>query len=500
MNIKLTSRWTSAIAVTMLAACGGGGGGAGPTPVQPTASGATGVVTAASASSITVNGVAFATGSSRIRIDDSPSTADQLKQGMLVKVRGSDDGRSGNATEVEVENEVRGPVQSVNAASSPQSFTVGSVKIVVDANTIYANLAPNDFSALRDNLFVEVHGLRDAAGNLQATRIEGKGPRNPAAAEVDELRGRVSPPIAGGSSGGAFNLGPVVVTFTATTNFVPAGRCSAADLTEGRLVEVHGAFTSATAFAATRIDCEDAEDDRVRPGDREKNEIEGFVTEASVDVGAKTGTFKVNGQAVTFTATVQFRGGSVEDLIDGAKVEVEGTMNGTTLVAREIHFKRVRVIFTTVPTQVDTAARTLEMFGKTVRVDDSTELRTALGQITANTTRVEVRAFVDTRGSIIAERVEAAGNSGGGRDIVQARVVAENEATFTLGLLDSAAPINAALAGTSNDNFEGVSDTPIGRAAFFAAVVPSPSAGTLVKLKGSWSGNVLTVEEAELED
>ncbi|MEQ1563073.1 MAG: hypothetical protein ABL935_06715, partial [Nitrospiraceae bacterium] len=48
----------------------------------------------------------------------------------------------------------------------------------------------------------------------------------------------------------------------------------------------------------------------------------------------------------------------------------------------------------------------------------------------------------------------------------------------------------------NNDDFQGLSDQPIGRAAFFNAV----NVGTLVKLKGRLNGGVVTWREAELED
>lgn len=490
------------LAATLLVACGGGGGGGTiGGPVQPQASGATGVVSAASAGSITVNGVAFTTGGAAVRIDDNPSSADQLKPGMVVKLRGSDDGTNGRATEIEVENEVRGPVQSISTSTTPQSFVVGGVTVFVDAGTVYANLAPNSLLGVFVNTFVEVHGLRDAAGNLQATRVEGKGLRAPGADEVDELRGRIGNPAAG-----AFDLGSVRVTYTsATTVFTPAGRCSASDmLTAGRLVEVHGAFNAnSTGFAATRIDCEDAEDDRLRPGNGDKNEIEGFVTDASIDLSARSGSFKLNGQAVTFGSGVQFRGGSIEDLIDGAKVEVEGSMNGSTLVAREIKFKRVRVILaTTVESKV---GNTIRLFGRDVQVNVLTEVeaRTGGGGNSTSLTDIAVGEYVEMRGyidsgTLVAERLKEESGSGGSRDaIVQARVVDENEAAFTLGLLDAGAPISAALAGASQ--FENAAGAPISRADFFAAVTTA-NQGTLVKVKGSWSGGVLTAREAELED
>lgn len=487
-----------------LAACGGGGGSAPPSnpPVQATASTSFGVVTkAAGSTDVSVNGVTFATGSGTIvRIDDNPKGVDDLRSGMVVKLRGRDDGANGTAERIEVENEVRGNVTAVDAAANPQAFRVGGLRAIVDNATVYANLNPLGFAGIALGGYVEVHGIRDAAGNLRATRVEGQVRDN--ANPADELKGTVG---ALDTNANTFALGTVTVNYGNAT-FSPAG-ASEASLANGIVVEVHGAFNAAgTVFTATRVDIEDLEDDNggLRPRDGERNENEGFVADLSVAAGGTSGTFTLNGRTVSFSAGTQFRGGSVADLANNVRVEVEGTISGTTLVAREIRFKQVRVILTTRPTAVDVTARTLVLFGKTVRINDLTELRTrtagggnssTLADVVANTDRVEVRAFVDN-GAIVAERVEEVGSSGGDRDIVQARVTAENETTFTLTLLDT---IGVSLGG-AGVQFENVADAPITRAEFFAAVVPAAGGGTLVKVKGTYAGNSLAAEEAELEN
>jgi hypothetical protein len=55
-------------------------------------------------------------------------------------------------------------------------------------------------------------------------------------------------------------------------------------------------------------------------------------------------------------------------------------------------------------------------------------------------------------------------------------------------------PVNTS--GISEDEFKGLNDRPIGRAAFFNAV----KVNTLVKMKGRIAGGVVIWREAELED
>lgn len=473
-----------------LAACGGGGGdspapsgGNAPpsgSPVQPSASTSSGAITK-TAGTVTVNGVSFATdGSTVVRIDDNPKGVDDLRDGMVVKLRGRDDGTRRTAERIEVENEVRGTVTAVDAAANPQTFTVGGLRVLVDEATAYANLSPLGFAGIAVGGYVEVHGMRDAAGNLRATRVEGQARNN--ANPADELKGTVG---ALDTNANTFTLGTVTVNYGSAT-FSPAG-ATEASLANGIVVEVHGAFNAAgTLFAATRVDIEDLEDDNVRPRTGEQNKIEGFV--AGLDTTART--FRLNGQLVSYTASTQFRNGTVADLANDVRVEVDGTLSGTTLVAREVSFKQARVLLTTQASAVDAANRRLTLFGRTVQINDLTDLRTPLAAITPNSTRVEVRAFVDGTGTLVAERVEAS-NSGGSRDIVQAVASAKDPAARTVTLLGITAFVNAA-------SFRDVNDQPISEAQFFAAVTPGR---TVVKVKGaSFNVTSLGAEEAEIEN
>jgi hypothetical protein len=479
------------LAALALAACGGGGGDgpaqgvgnspppSGP-PVQPAAVSASGAITK-TAGAVTVNGVAFAIdGSTAVRIDDNPKGADDLRDGMVVKLRGSDDGTHRRAERIEVENEVRGTVTAVDAAADPQRFDIGALRVYVDSATVYDNLSPRAFAGIAVGAYVEVHGLRDAAGNLRATRVEGQ-VRN-AANPIDELKGTVGDLD---TTAQRFKLGAVTVNYASAT-FSPAG-ATAAQLANGIVVEVHGAFNAAgTVFTATRVDIEDLEDDDVKPRAGDRNKIEGFVT--GLDTAART--FTVNGQRVSYGPSTQFRNGTVADLANDRRVEVDGTLSGTTLVAREVSFKQARVLLSTQASAVDVANRRLTMFGRTVRINDLTDVRTPLASIVPNSTRVEVRAFLDSAGDIVAERIEAS-NSGGPRDIVQAVVSAKDPAARTVTLLGVTASLNRA-------RFRDANDAPISEAQFFAAITVGQ---TVVKVKGaSFNVTSLGAEEAEIEN
>jgi hypothetical protein len=482
-SIKSFKSMFFVVAGLTLAACGGGGGAPSPgTPAQPAAATtAFGTITK-SAGAVAVNGVAFATHSGTVvRIDDNPKGVDDLRDGMVVKLRGSDDGTNRRAERIEVENEVRGTVTAIGPADAdPQHFSIGALRVIVDRATVFDNLSPRAFAGIAVGTYVEVHGLRDAAGNLRATRVEGQ-VRN-AANPIDELKGTVG---ALDKNANTFTLGTVTVNY-GTATFSPAG-ASEASLANGIGVEVHGAFNAAgTVFTATRVDIEDLEDDNLKPRAGDRFEIEGFV--AALDTAART--FTVNGQLVSYGPTTQFRNGTVADLAENQRVEVDGTLSGTTLVAREVSFKQARVLLMTQPSTVDVANRRLTMFGRTVKIDDQTEQRTPLAAIVPNSTRVEVRAFLDSAGDIVAERIEAS-NSGGSDDIVQAVVSAKDPVARTVTLLGVTALLDAA-------EFEDANDAPISEAQFFAAITVGR---TVVKVKGtSFNATSLRAREAEIEN
>lgn len=485
-----------------LAGCGGGGGGSTtstpPLTPPPNNGGgisgtgspmsASGTITV-SATAMSINGVAVTTSNAVVKIDDNPKTVAEVKDGMTGKVRGriNDDRVTGTAETIEIENEVRGLVQAVQAGLSPQRFTVNGQTVFVDAQTVYGNLA--NFAALVGNVtYVEVHGLRDSTGAIRATRVEAQ--TAGAAGLTDEIRGTVT---ALGTN--SFTLGTganaVNVTYTAATTFAPAG-ATAAGLTSGTLVEVHGNFTTATTtFAATKIDLEDSEDSSLSPSATDNSEVEGYVSGfASIGAPFKVGTVSV------LATNATFEGGTSADLANDARVEAEGNVVGGVLVARKVQFKQRRVILQAVPTVVNAAGSTMTVLGKAVQVTTLTRVdarsaagnSTSLSDIQANTDCVEVRAsLVGT--SIVADEVKELG--GGSCDwILRAPVESADAANRTLTLLGTVVNVNGA-------SYRDTNDAAITQAAFFLGA----KVGTVVKTKGTnASTSPLVASEAELEN
>ena len=111
-------RWIAALtAVALLHGCGGGGGGA-----QSGGTGGTGVTVISTGvmtkGSVILNGVRYEDTTANIVVDDTPKTAANLQDGMVVQVRGTidDSGSNGTAQQVEAQIEVRGIVTSANTS------------------------------------------------------------------------------------------------------------------------------------------------------------------------------------------------------------------------------------------------------------------------------------------------------------------------------------------------------------------------------------------------
>ena len=329
-GIGFASKARLAAALALLqcvTSCGGGMDGTGapaPVPPPPTLSPVTssGVMTKGS---IILNGTHFDDSKATI-VDDRSRSAAQLADGMVVKLRGRTDGGSNSLADlVDVENEVRGLIQTIDAAASPQRFTVSGLTVTVNAQTVYSGIA--NFAALTVGLRVEVHGLRDTSGALRASRVETVGPQDGA----DEIRGPISNVDIAKDE---FTVNGTVLVRYAGATFGPSG-ASEADLKPGTLVEVRGTLAGGV-FTATRVDVEDLEDVNFQGKQGEDEDVEGVVSGFTTHPG----TFKVGGRTVQTTATTTFSDGTAAQLKNGVVIEAEGIVDAQgVIVARKIEFE-----------------------------------------------------------------------------------------------------------------------------------------------------------------
>lgn len=450
-----------------LFACGGGyDDGYTPPPPEPIIS--EGTMTTGSA---IVNGIRFDDTAATITADDSPKT---LGDGMTVKVKGSrnNDGTTGTADRIEVENEVRGSI----TAKGTDSFVVLGQTVFVDDRTIYAGVL--NFAALAVGNNVEVHGQRNTNGDIVATRVELFGDGVPV---QDELRGIVSSKT--GTTAGTFNIGNLLIDYDAGTVIVPAG----ATFSNTDLVEVH-LNVALTPPLATRIEVEDLEDAEFDPAEGQEFEVEGFVTGltgALPDV-----SFTLNGQPVLATSATRYEGGVDLDLDNDVKVEADGHLTGGVLVADKITFKETIRI----ESNAD-GAGSAGTLGLTIDVTSLTDLSNLSGGIAgiAQGDGLKIRGFLNRDGvSITATRIDGTNAVDPDKHILQgpvSNIVASARTFEIVGITvdASSVPVN----DVQDDN-----DQVISIDQFFASLTADR---TIVKARGTFSAGTIAANSVALE-
>lgn len=457
--------------VGLLIGCGSGGGGASTGTASGSAS-ASGTVTGFG--SVIVNGKKFEANDVFVEQDGEskqcsigPNDTCGFKKGMQVTANGSFSGSQHTANSIRQKDAVEGLVQLVEPGGA--SLVVMGQTVLVDAAT---TIFDNNFTPTVGS-FVEVNGHIQPNGVIQATFIE---PKAPPAVVTPEVRGYVSSHVAASST---FRIGNLIVSYSgAITNDMPPGNW------DGLFVEVKGAnaaaFSSATiTLIASKVEPED----RGIGNNVDEFEVEGFVRQASVANGIAT--FFVGMTEVRTTASTEFREGTIDDIVDGAKVSVEGQSSSGILTAKHVKFKESARLEGDIETLAQSSFTIKGLKSITVTFNDQTRIDN--GQL-QDGLHVRVRGRVSGTSSVIATRIELR-SPGDDVDLQGPVQLVDGQDRTILGVTVHTSMI-------SNGNFEGLDDQPIDRAAFLMAA----QVGTLVKVKGRLDGVSVTWREAELED
>ena len=456
----------TAFLAAALAACSGGGGGAVLPPNPTNLAASQGVIVGFG--SVIVNGVAYSTTGATVTIDDNPSTADLLKIGMVVKVRGTADDatQTGTATEISARDAVEGTIDAVDAAN--KTVTVMGQKVQIEDNVTRLNddAATKTFAAaafvVGDK--VEVHAFPDDLGNLRATRVAKK-----TTAEF-EAKGFIT-----GINGNSLGLSPTAgAAATLTVNFAGALPSGAAI---GSLIQVKSATAPAAgAITATTLRLEDAIG---VAGDTVK--VEGIVTGGTVD------SFALNGKPVTTSAATLFVGGLKTDFAVGAHVEAQGALGANSvLTAAKITFRSNIKIEANVTAFTDKVS--LTVLGKQVAIDQFT--RTDNGPVAVGS-HVEVRAKLDRDGNPIATRIVV--RNPDVRAFIQAPISAVDTTAGTMTVMGTAITTNA---GTEFRTSSDTADAAVTAAVFFGQLKANV---TVVKVRWNAGNTALPVDQAEIE-
>jgi hypothetical protein len=358
--------------------------------------------------SVIVNGVHWSDGSDgssvKITLDDADGDARDLRVGMVVQVEGDDNGNgTGRAHTIRFENLVRGPVEIVDVPGNTllvlgQTVKVSGATVFDDSTGTVTGLTG---IAIGD--IVAVSGWFDnldptQPNNIVARRIEKKNAPFTGELKVEGFVKSID------ATAKTFKINNLVVDFSAAQ--FPNG--AAAALANRLFVDVR-THALPTPLGGTLVaEIVKVKDAKPAPADGAQVEVEGIITD--LDPVAKT--FKVGGIPVDATAI------DISALVNGLKVEVKGTFTNGVLVLSANNAKPEREMEAHVRIQalvqaVDTTANTITLLGKTVKVTALTQLRDkaqdkrtfSLADLNKGDA-VEVRAFEDTNGDIVAVRLE----------------------------------------------------------------------------------------------
>ena len=450
----------------VLTACGGGGGATLGGGIGGTGKPALVLGTVTQLGSVKVGGVVYDTSSAEIRIDGSPAAEADLRLGMVVLLEVDDS--TGAATRVEVEDLVKGPIDSVGASS----LTVLGQTIEVDEQTVFGpGISPAGLAGLSPMDLVEVHGLVKGDGVISARRIE----------KEDSLSSFRVTGFASSIDTGlrTFAIGAQAIDYVAAdTTDLPGGHPAA-----GQLVRVRGttSLTLSGAIDATRVEADELEDAE----DNDDVEVEGFVTALG---GANQ--FTLGGVPVTTNVATRYEGGTAAEVIVGVHLEVEGAFVSGVLVAREVKFKESTRIEADIASISGSTLTFAGLPGITVLVTATTAYEgdaSSLGDLAVGD-HVEVRGRVTGPQSMTATQVKE--ESADTRVHLQGPVDpgAADPVFSILG-------VGIETSGLSDADFEDNAGQIIGRAAFFAAV----ATGGLAEAQGDLVGDAVLWDEVELE-
>lgn len=487
-----------ALGVAVLAtvgACGSSGGDGGTIPPTSEAIYTTGPITGFG--SVHVNGVRYDTTGANIEIDGLKVAQSALKVGQVVQIRAQIQTQSeshnryqfreATADTILYHHNVEGPVTSIDVAAL-KFVALGQTVIVGPDTSFGEEIVPSSIEGLAVDDVVQVSGLVNAAGEIEATRVDIRQNQGPY-----DVVGTVS------------GLDEATKTFFITGLKVDYSAANVEDFpsgspADGDLVLVTGFDFDAAASLLVAVHVELRYDQAVQPGSGEKVHVEGLVTRF-----VSATDFDVAGQAVTTTASTVYEGGTAADLALDVHVCVEGVLDSNgVLVAERVRIRAesdVRIV--SIVESIDTAQSQFTALGLTVTTDVSTRFEDQSALALANFGLadlhtgdwVEVRGYESPAdsGQVMATRVER----------IDAQVTHEVRGPMInmdalAGDFDVlAVPVHTTEAThfvLEANEAEKQAGIPITAAEFFAY-----DSGTLVEARGAWSGTLLTADYAVIK-
>ncbi|MGH0031044.1 MAG: DUF5666 domain-containing protein [Myxococcota bacterium] len=478
----MTRPLTTFVSLLMLAALGCNGGGSSSSEGGIGGSGITrGVITATG--SATVAGTDYDTddadANGEIFFDGVPGSQDDFGVGMNAEVTGTRSGDTGVAERVDVDDAIEGPVASRVDLGDPANPHEADLTIldqtvrIEDGFTVFFDPMDPDFgfADVVAGDVVEVYGFRDGSGTITATRLEYVTNLVDTPNPDVELKGTVTN-LADMDVPPTFELGAILVEYDAG-GFVPM---------DGDFVEVQGVLADATTVDATMGEVELEEPDA---GDVDDYEVEGIVSDF-----VSLADFLVDGQPVdAVSGFALFDPSDTGFVQDGARVEVEGTLEDGVVIAQSVTLRGGEIL---IAAEIDSVADPdFTLLGIEVETDGSTRFEDdddcdELADLLAGD-------FVTVNGilsgnQVVATEIECEDD---GEDVrLRGRVESFDGPGHTFTILGVVIPTDG---GTEFDDFPspGVDD----ETDFYAFLVTSPTA--LLEVEDDDDGDATSIDVAD---
>lgn len=472
MRYKTDQNVLAAIALfLLLASCGPGpqaGGGIGGT--GNTASVATGPITGFG--SVFVSGYEYNTGTTSMTVDGKSGSQSDLKKGMVVLINATlthnydtNDPPQRTANTLVYEDTVEGVVQSV--APDGSNLVVSGQAVAITTTTIIDASIPgqNILNLVPGRDLVEVSGFVTGDGTIIGTLIDLK-----TGIPDYEVKGFIKNHDATSET---FDIGSLTVDYrNAELEDMPSQTNNSWN---GLLVDVRGSQVSpgGSGSYGVRMNATRVKPEGFGSKHSEDVEVEGFVTQM-----LSPGDFFLGNVHVLKNAGTTFDGGTINDILVGAHLEVHGSLGGGIVNATKVEFEGETELQANVATinSSDNTVTLTGLAGLTIQFDSKTALH---GQ-------GNPRRLADLRSG---DHLQIHGQLRGGNTILANEVERSDPKSNVQmqGSVTSAADPIIALLGSSIDTalipesgFRGRYGV-IGRSAFFSGL----STGKKVSIQGN---------------
>lgn len=352
--------------------------------------------------SIIVNGIRFDVDNASFIRDGAPSSGQaEYSVGEFITIKGSIDitGNRGVAEEVTFNNEVEGAV----TASTTDNKTIEILGQAVNTDQLTVFIGFELLSDLIPGNIVEVSGVKNATGIIQATSIKFKENSFVDGVTENDIKGSIS------------SLNQTTKTFTINNLIIEYANASLEGFNQqaiqnGQFVEVKSnSAIVANTLIATRVELENEYQDL---DEDTEAEIEGYVTRyvSALD-------FDVNGLRVTTNSETSFKNGTAANIAMSTFLEIEGKVTATgVLLANKIEFKETESnteLEGRIET-IDVAAKQLVVSGKTILINASTimvdDSDLKISPLTINhlsvNDKLEIKGSYLADGSLLASKLE----------------------------------------------------------------------------------------------